>query len=94
MHDWPDEDCQTILRNIAASMTPGYSKLLMNENVIPDKGADWQATALDIVMMADFASKERTERQWHKLVESAGLRVVKIWAVQTSTESLLECELA
>ena len=74
-------------------MTPGYSKVLINENVIPDTGAHWQATALDIVMMADFAAKERTERQWHTLIESAGLRIVKIWTVQTSTESLIECEL-
>lgn len=75
-------------------MEPGYSKLLINENVIPDTGAHWQATALDLVMMADFASQERTERQWHRLIEGAGLKICKIWTVLASAESLFECQLA
>lgn len=75
-------------------MTPGYSKVLINENVVPDTGAHWQATALDIVMMADFGAKERTGRQWHQLIESVGLKVVKIWTPLHSAESLIECELA
>lgn len=75
-------------------MEPGYSKLLINENVIPDTGAHWQATALDLVMMADFASQERTERQWSRLIEGAGMKINKIWTVVASAESLIECELA
>ena len=75
-------------------MEPGYSKLLINENVIPDTGAHWQATALDLVMMADFASQERTERQWRRLIEGAGMRITKVWTVVASAESLIECELA
>lgn len=30
-------------------------------------------------MMSLLAGMERTERQWVALVESAGLRVVKVW---------------
>lgn len=94
LHDWPDEKCHVILSNLAKAMTPGYSKILINENVIPDMDADWQTTSLDLIMMSIFASQERTERQWHKLVEDAGLKVVKIFTAAKGVESLIECELA
>ncbi|PLN79648.1 S-adenosyl-L-methionine-dependent methyltransferase [Aspergillus taichungensis] len=80
LHDWNDELCVAILRNLATSMTRGYSRLLIYENVIPDTGAHWQATSLDLVMMADVAAKERTERQW-------------IWTVPSCVDGLIECEL-
>jgi hypothetical protein len=94
LHDWPDAQCKTILTNLALAMTPGYSKILINENVIPDTDADWQTTSLDIIMMAVFASQERTERQWHDLIESAGLKIVGIWTAEKGVESLIECEVA
>jgi hypothetical protein len=74
-------------------MKPGHSKLLINENVIPDSGPYWEATSLDLIMMI-VGSCERSERQWRALLESAGLRIVKIWTAQKGVESLIECELA
>ncbi|KAJ5960860.1 Winged helix-turn-helix transcription repressor DNA-binding [Penicillium vulpinum] len=93
LHDWPDELCRKILANIVAAMKPGYSKVLVNENVIPDTGAYWETTSLDLIMM-EIGSGERTERQWHALLECAGLKIVKIWTAQRGVESLIECELA
>lgn len=75
-------------------MTPGYSKLLLNENVIPDTDAHWETTCLDIIMLSLFGATERTERQFRKLVEGAGLKIVKIWTAEKGVESLIECELA
>lgn len=94
LHDWTDEKCREILKNLVAVMKPGHSKVLINENVIPDTNAYWETTSLDIIMMADFASTERTEGHWHKLLESAGLKITKIWTAQRGVESLIECELA
>lgn len=94
LHDWNDDNCRKILSNIVPAMTPGHSKVLINENVIPSTNAYWEATSLDIIMMADFASTERTERQWHALVESVGLKITNIWTPQRGVESLIECELA
>jgi hypothetical protein len=93
LHDWPDELCRKILANIVAAMRPGHSKVLVNENVIPDTGAYWETTSLDLIMM-EIGSGERTERQWHALLESAGLKIIKIWTAQRGVESLIECELA
>ncbi|KAM0430033.1 hypothetical protein ACHAPT_006039 [Fusarium lateritium] len=94
LHDWPDEICKSILARISAAMKPGYSRLLINENVIPSKGAYWETTALDVSMMTVCCSMERTEANWYSLVEGvAGLKIVKIWAGGNGVESLIECEL-
>ncbi|KAI9163892.1 O-methyltransferase mpaG [Paramyrothecium foliicola] len=39
LHDWPDKVCDGILTRVKEAMRPGYSKLLINENVIPTTGA-------------------------------------------------------
>ncbi|KAL3478271.1 S-adenosyl-L-methionine-dependent methyltransferase [Aspergillus californicus] len=94
LHDWADADCRRILSNMVPALKPGYSKILINENVIPSTKAYWETTSLDIIMMADFASQERTEKQWHALVGSVGLKITKIWTKRRGVESLIECELA
>ena len=74
-------------------MQPGYSKLLINEYVVPDVGATWSITSMDWLMMALGAVKERTEKQWRELLERAGLKAVGIWTYNQGTESLIEAEL-
>lgn len=94
LHDWPDHECQLILKRIAAAMTPGYSKLLINENVVPDLGADWQITGLDLMLMTLVSARERRESEWRQLLEMAGFRIVNIWSHVNGVESLIECQLA
>jgi hypothetical protein len=79
LHDWPDERCRTLLRATAAAMKPGLSRLLLNETIVPEKGCPPLLAAADITMMSLLAGMERTKTQWVELVESAGLRVVKVW---------------
>lgn len=95
LHDWPDTTCRQILTNLLPALQPGYSKLLINENVIPDTGAYWETTSLDLIMMA-IGSGERTERRWRALLGSVGLQVLRVWTapVQKGVESLIECEVA
>lgn len=96
LHDWPDDRCIQILESIKIAMKPGYSKILINENVIPRRGAHWEATSLDMVMLPGFSSKERTRRDWHQLIEKAGLEIVQIWESEDAhgVECLIEVELA
>jgi len=79
LHDWPDQRCRDLLRATAAAMKPGFSRLLLNETIIPEKGCPPLLAAADITMMSLLAGMERTKKQWVGLVESAGLRVAKIW---------------
>ena len=93
LHDWPDDKAHEILLALKPGFEKGYSKLLINENVITDKDAHWLSTALDIVMMVNFSAKERTEQNWHTLFASAGFKILNIWTYEPGTESLIEAEL-
>ena len=79
-----------ILGHIRDAMMPGYSKILINEFNIPLKGACTFATHSDFMVMSVNAAVERTERQWYDLIESAGLKIDKIWTLEPDAESLLE----
>lgn len=90
LHDWQDEECRTILRNLKDAMTPGYSKILIHECVIADRNPSWQHTALDIYLMALLAAAERTETEWRALLDSVGLKVTGIWTKGAGNTSLIE----
>ena len=90
LHDWPDDRCRQILAHLITAMQPGYSKLLINEAVLPDVGASWEQTSLDLYMMALASAMERTEGQWRRLLGGMGLTVLGIWRGGDGTESLIE----
>ena len=91
-HDWPDEQCVDILKNVVSAMKPGYSKVLVSDVVLPDKGATRFAAQSDIVMMCLLAGMERNETQWRQLFDRAGLKIIDIW--RSTPESVIEAELA
>ncbi|RYO87703.1 hypothetical protein DL766_009942 [Monosporascus sp. MC13-8B] len=90
LHDWPDEQCRRILGHLKDAMTPGYSKLLINDCVVADEKAAWQHISLDIFMMAQVSSQERTEREWRALVGGCGLRIAGIYNKGEGNEGLIE----
>ncbi|KAK3706281.1 hypothetical protein LTR37_012796 [Vermiconidia calcicola] len=92
LHDWPDEQCVDILKNVVSAMKPGYSKVLVSDVVLPDKGATRFAAQSDIVMMCLLAGMERNETQWRQLFDRAGLKIIDIW--RSTPESVIEAELA
>ncbi|PYI00143.1 S-adenosyl-L-methionine-dependent methyltransferase [Aspergillus ellipticus CBS 707.79] len=92
LHEWPDDMCHKILSNLVPAMTPGYSRALISENIVPSLDAHYETTSLDIIMLS-IASGERTEGHWTKLIESSGLKIVKIWTAPKGVESLIECEI-
>lgn len=94
LHDWPDDVCKNILAQVKAAMKPGYSRLLIHEHVIPETGAYWEATAIDMVMLTLLSAHERTQAAWYDLIGTrAGLRINRIWSGGKGSQSLIECEL-
>ena len=93
LHDWSNEKCAEILANLKPVMTKGYSKLLITEHIIPDHGASWVSTTLDMIMMCCFAAGERTASDWEKLLGNAGFKIMSIKGCEPGTESLMEVEL-
>ncbi|KAL2850662.1 S-adenosyl-L-methionine-dependent methyltransferase [Aspergillus pseudoustus] len=92
LHDWADEKAVEILRHIADSLTPGYSKLWILDRIVPETGADKALAWLDISMMAIYGALERTQEQWAGLLQKVGLRIVSVQATPDHF-GLIEAEL-
>ena len=93
LHDWPDQQCIQILSQLKGALKPGYSKILLNEIVIPDEKAGWFETSVDILMMQVHSAQERREREWIGLVDAVGgLSVKHIWDVDGAVEKVIEIE--
>ena len=94
-HDWSDDPCRSILKNLKPAFKPGYSKLLLNEFILPDVGCSFLQAGFDIGMMAMHAGAERTETQWTELLASEGFKVVKFWLPPGADgEGIIEAELS
>ncbi|TVY44620.1 O-methyltransferase [Lachnellula subtilissima] len=77
LHDFPDEKCRLILHNVISAMGEA-SMILIDDMVLPESHANWQATQVDITMMCALASMERTEAQWRTLLATVGLKIADI----------------
>jgi hypothetical protein len=66
-----------MLESIAGAMKTGTSRLLISEIVMPIGRTDIQTAWSDICMLT-FGGIERSEKQWRALLESAGLKLLKL----------------
>ncbi|KAL4807931.1 S-adenosyl-L-methionine-dependent methyltransferase [Aspergillus unguis] len=94
LHDWSDEDGVKILQNLVPALKKGYSRVLLNEIVVSEEKPTLAATNMDLMMLAHFAVRERTEKEWEDILGRAGLRILKIWTYPGVAESVIEAELA
>ncbi|KAI9687107.1 MAG: hypothetical protein M1822_002518 [Bathelium mastoideum] len=93
-HDWSQEVCTKLLRRLRDAMTPGYSRVVINEWIVPAKGASKFMTAQDMNMMASSGGFERTEALHREYIEAAGLRITGIWRPGDKvSESVIEAQL-
>lgn len=92
LHDWDDESIHKFLPNTVQAMG-AESRLLIEEFVLPDTGADLKTSHLDIMMMVYHSGMERTLTQWEMLLDSCGLRIAKVWNRTDTDSSVLECRL-
>ncbi|KAL8976410.1 MAG: hypothetical protein Q9205_007571 [Flavoplaca limonia] len=92
-HDWQDSICEKILINTAKSMERGYSRILIDEYVLPDTGAPTRGSSIDFLMMMFCSGIERTKRQWKALLNHCGLDIVEIWNTRSDYEQMIEAKL-
>ncbi|KAI1818467.1 sterigmatocystin 8-O-methyltransferase [Poronia punctata] len=94
LHDWSDEKCLEILAQVKKAMRPGYSKLLIHDMIIPERGASSFHAMLDLAMMVFNGGMERTEKMWKDLLAKAGLELVKVWMpLQADADGIVEAVL-
>jgi hypothetical protein len=93
IHDWGDEEGIKIIENLKPALKPGYSRVLLNEIVLSEEKPTIAATSMDMMMLAHFAVRERTEADWKAILEKAGLKFLKIYNYPGVAESVIEAEL-
>jgi hypothetical protein len=78
LHNWGDEECRSILQNLK-TVLPDNGKILILEMVLDEGNAPSFGKLVDIQMMVFMHSgKERTAREFQKIIEGAGLRMKRI----------------
>ncbi|KAL1964923.1 hypothetical protein VTN77DRAFT_6276 [Rasamsonia byssochlamydoides] len=92
LHDWSDDDCRIILNNIKAAMKKGYSKLIVEDFILPDQDCSLLQSMWDCIMMLFLSSMERSADQWTQLFESVGLKVTKFWYPPGEAQGIIEVE--
>ncbi|XP_076889153.1 xanthohumol 4-O-methyltransferase-like [Bidens hawaiensis] len=94
LHDWSDDDCIKILQNCRKALSKESGKLIIvdivRQPITRDIFYDVRVT-YDLVMFAHFSGgRERTEREWKRLLEEGGFgrhNIIKIPALQSIIEA-------
>ncbi|MDH2429201.1 methyltransferase [Sphaerisporangium sp. TRM90804] len=90
LHMWDDEGAARILRNVAASAAPG-ARVVAIEQLVTE-GPDGQYVALlDLHMLAVGGGRARSELDFARLFEKAGLRLTRVTPTSAG-DQLVEAE--
>ncbi|KAB8256191.1 S-adenosyl-L-methionine-dependent methyltransferase [Aspergillus pseudonomiae] len=92
-HDWPNADVARMFAEVKKVMTPGYSKLLIYEIVLPAQGATHLMTPLDLALMSCTSGLERTQDAWRALLKEGGFKVTSISRHPMAVEGVIEAEI-
>ena len=71
LHDWNDEECMTILRNIRSGITAG-GKVAVIERLIPEEFRPHIGYDFDMVMMVWTTGRERRLSEYQEMLRAAG----------------------
>jgi hypothetical protein len=78
LHDWNDEECVQILRNMSHRAPPA-GRVFIVEHVISEIDLTHFATLFDIHMMCWGTGRERTVQEYASLLREAGWTYVASW---------------
>ena len=77
LHDWPDDKCLEILKNIRRAAKPGAT-LVVVEMLLPDTPQPSPVAFMDLNMLVMLGGRERTASEMAALLASGGFRVTKV----------------
>ena len=72
LHDWDDDRAEAILRTVRDS-APRHARVLIIDAVVPPGNDPHGAKRLDLLMLALFGGRERSEAEWRELLARARL---------------------
>jgi len=92
IHDWDDDDAIKILEHCRRAMAP-HGKVLVVESILPAGDGSAFGALLDLNMLVMTGGRERTEREFRRLFDAAGLVVTRItptlapqWTIEGSCD--------
>ncbi len=77
IHDWPDAESLTILRNVRKAAKAGATLLLV-EFVIPEHDREFIGKWADMEMLVQVAARERTAAEYRNLYHQNGFRMTRV----------------
>lgn len=77
IHDWPDDDAVTILRNVRNAAAVG-SHVLLVEFVVPEHHREYAGNWLDLEMLLALDAQERSAAEFERLFSRAGFRMTRV----------------
>lgn len=93
LHDWSDSQCRQILGSIRGAMRRGYSKIVIEEFVIPVRDVPLLQSMWDLEMLVWCGSMERTQDGWRGLLASTGFGSVRFWPPPGDGHWIIEVEI-
>ncbi len=91
LHDWEDDDCSLILKNIVKVMTKD-SRLLIVEYIV-EPGPEFSvAKLLDLEVLVMGGGRERTLEEYKKLLSSNNIELAKNLPTDSGV-TVLECKM-
>lgn len=79
IHDWDEDECQTILQNCRSAINED-GKLLIVEMVLPEGDTPHFGKMTDMVMLVAPGGQERTAEEYRELLEKADFRLTSVVA--------------
>jgi hypothetical protein len=77
IHDWDDEKATTILRHCRNQMQSN-GKLILVDCVVPEGDEPHFSKFIDLNMLIMTGGKERTEKEFEKLLAGAGFKLLRV----------------
>lgn len=94
LHDWDDEACAAILRQLAGTAQPG-ARVVLVETVMPAGDEPHYSKSSDLTMLGMVTGRERTEAEFTDLLNHAGFTLDRVADTPgASPYSILEATLA
>jgi SAM-dependent methyltransferase len=90
IHDWDDEKAITILKNCRTQMKPN-GRLILVDCVVPETDEPHFSKFIDLNMLVMTGGKERTAKEFEKLLASAGFKLRRVIPTELPT-SIVEAE--
>jgi C-methyltransferase len=77
IHDWADEKALQILRNVRTAAGP-QSTVLLIEMVVRENGRDGPENWVDLEMLLNLGSRERSADEYRNLLRQGGFRMTRV----------------